>query len=424
MPLSPQQRSALIEDLVTNCDCWKHQGDREILNAMADEKLAQFKEQSLKQQQALAVANAAVSGFSDGITSYRVNPQTGKWEKALNVEEVKGKGSKQTTNTNATNATDMKKGMGKKGMPKRVVEEDEEDMEDMEDNSALPPREEYVEDGESPKVNKKKNQQRPQTTEQMIRGLPEELQNRLRIAGEIEQHEKKKLIDQLLVNVSSTDKRAHTERLMHRSVEDLRNDLALVPKREEETPEQKRQNSHNRRKSSNPSGTRHTILSENLEDDVLVVPTINWQEVGKTETPVSPLSKKQAGQVDNWEIDEEEEDYLASLPPHVRTRIQNAEIIETREKQKYIDELVSNVTDDEMEAKLRNRLSNKSLDELRDLANLVPNSQMARTPSYFGSQGVSPATNSNRNTNTAVDSDDVLPLPTIDWRDVAKGNRA
>ena len=44
MSLRAEERQALIADLTTNCDCWKGQGDRALLETLQDDKLISLKE--------------------------------------------------------------------------------------------------------------------------------------------------------------------------------------------------------------------------------------------------------------------------------------------------------------------------------------------------------------------------------------------
>lgn len=62
-------REQVIETLTANCDC-----DRAALNQLDDDGLLTHM---------ATVANAAAQGFSDGQRSFRVNPDSGKWEYRL-----------------------------------------------------------------------------------------------------------------------------------------------------------------------------------------------------------------------------------------------------------------------------------------------------------------------------------------------------
>src|SRR5262245_51774610 len=85
--LKANEREKIIEDLIANCDCWKGAEDRDILETFSDDKLITLKSNYERNAQAIAVANAAVTGFTEGNKAYRVNPQSGKWETAPIKEE-------------------------------------------------------------------------------------------------------------------------------------------------------------------------------------------------------------------------------------------------------------------------------------------------------------------------------------------------
>lgn len=96
--------------------------------------------------------------------------------------------------------------------------------------------------------------------------------------------------------------------------------------------------------------------------------------------------KKGGGKADEEEEEDEEydkkkpaknqqlsaEDWFKQAPPEVQSAVKNAMDIELREKQTLIDRLTANVEDETKKAKVQNRLKDKSLDELRDLAELAP----------------------------------------------------
>lgn len=74
-------REAIINELVTNCNCWKGENDKEVLNGFSDEKLTELKKQLDKNKNLEAVANAAKKGFeSQEGHKYTFNENTQKWE--------------------------------------------------------------------------------------------------------------------------------------------------------------------------------------------------------------------------------------------------------------------------------------------------------------------------------------------------------
>ena len=82
MALNRKERQEIIEDLTTNDDGWKEDGDDEVLNELSDEKLTVLHKVSTNSRRAIDVANVAVKGFrnDDDGTAYRINPENGQWE--------------------------------------------------------------------------------------------------------------------------------------------------------------------------------------------------------------------------------------------------------------------------------------------------------------------------------------------------------
>lgn len=127
----------------------------------------------------------------------------------------------------------------------------------------------------------------------------------------------------------------------------------------------------------------------------------NSQEGGKP-----PVNQKPVG---NRMTDEQ---WLASAPPRVQELLQNALTVETNERKRIINKLISNVRDGGKKTRLQAMLAKKSLNELRDLAELgglVGNSGETSLPNYSLAPGyIEP-------TNNVDDQEDLLPIPTINW---------
>lgn len=73
-------KEQMIAWLTTNCDCWKGQGDREILNAMSEEKLRTLQQGAQVAVQHAQVANAVKQGFDHNGTKIVYNMQTSRWD--------------------------------------------------------------------------------------------------------------------------------------------------------------------------------------------------------------------------------------------------------------------------------------------------------------------------------------------------------
>ena len=387
MGLSTNRRQEIIDDLTTNCECWSHQGDDEVLGNFTDEKLIQLKKVADREQQAIAVANAAINGFTDNNgNAYRVNPETGNWEHRR-VENAK---------------------------KKVTVQEDDEDEEDDEEEEEIPSKKRMKKmmgnsrgemEEETPPVKK------PRTREQLINSLPADMRESLKIAEEVTQREKDRVIGQILANsgVSDVDKRAHNEWLQSKSVDELRNTLSLMPKPPATEPgESKQTKQTTNRKRFNSGNSPET-------EDMLVAPVINWEPVEeKNGNGYAHNATIQNDSTNGSDYESDEPSYdelMGKLPPSYRTIVQNAVAVDARERRRLIDELTVNVEDDEAEKRLRTRLERKSVEELKDLVALTPKKEAPRPSNYFGSSV--PLTS-----NTGSDAgDDLLLPPSMDWKE-------
>lgn len=376
MALTQNQRDEIISYLTTNCPCWKGEDDADVLANFSDEKLQQLKETSV-------VANVAVKGFSDqNGNAYRVNPQTNTWQ-----HQTLAKLEEQDNNKKPA-----KKAPVANTLPEEL-EENEEDCEDEEMEYNQKPKKKAA---PLPATTNKRG--KTQTQEEIIRNLPPEFQANVQRWQEMERRKKEEIIEEILTNseVAASDKPLQYERLIKYSVDELTNTLTLIPKR------------ITKDKGAKPVTTRRPRVDDGVED-MLTVPTINWGD------NVNPTSSNVIA-VDNTDLDQDDDDVeyfevLKSLPPSVRARIQNAEAIENREKAKLIDQLTENIVDEEVEKKLRQRLSTKTVAELKDLQELNPSrGNGGNKPNYYGAAGAISNTGGH-----GAGADDVLLPPTIDW---------
>ncbi len=77
--LNEKKKKEVIDNLVANCDCWD-EDNREILNAMTDEKLNILSDHTEKLLNNAAVAEAARKGFEHGDVGYTFNEKTKSFE--------------------------------------------------------------------------------------------------------------------------------------------------------------------------------------------------------------------------------------------------------------------------------------------------------------------------------------------------------
>lgn len=365
-------RNQIIEYLISNCECWNQPGDREILNRMNDDKLAKLQEITEKEQQAVVVANTAISGFTDGKGSaYRVNPETGRWER------------KSVPTNNQDDEEEEQVAMAKRR--KSIMPEEDDEDEEMEEQIAN---------------RRRMRNSSPRTADEWLRSAPVEVQNMVQQAQMIDQREKDKIISQILVNanIADCDRRAHSERLQKRSLQELQNDLDLMPKTNEDV---------------SPRVTNSRNSSPRAASDVLLAPTIDWKETNRESTNQNGQAN---GHVLNTEFEDATDDdqALANLSPRMRAIVNNARQLEQREKARLIDELTANIADENQAAKMAHRLRNKSLEDLKDMAALLPRRMENQRVNYFGS---APNPSSTTVNTRSFDSEDVLVPQTIDWND-------
>jgi hypothetical protein len=243
---------------------------------------------------------------------------------------------------------------------------------------------------------------KPKTVDEWLSIAPEEVQNTFRYAHEIEQRQKDEIIDKLTANIAGTDKRIHQERLRKRSLDDLRNDLALLPKIQQPDPQVANAGDEDW---VSDLMSRAGRKLETVEDDgPLMLPTMNFQDVNEPIGTVGQTVKRAKYPTDT--------DWLKAAPPGVRAMVENAVAIENRERNQIIDQLTANVEDTEARLRLKDRLGEKSLEELRDLQALTrqEGGSSKRAANYVGA--AAPASNQSFSND---DKDDILPLPTMNF---------
>lgn len=359
--MTGEQRERIIDYIVANNEGWSGDGDGDLLASFSDEKLVRLHDATQNTHQAMTVANAAVNGFQEGGKAYRLNPETGRWERAVVNCDMEGGGY-----------------------------EGGEDDTDEDDDTVSPRRSKQG-------VQNRRN--KPMTVDEWYRAAPPEVQDNYRTATEIVNREKERVVQEILVNsnVPDGDRAVHRERLLQRDLEDLRSDLALMPKL-----------------SDNSNSPKHRTFGgrgRRTDPDVLGLPTINWSEVDKDGNPTEKTVSNNLTHGMDFADDMPEEEALSMLPAALRNKVLNAQAIEGRERQKLIEQIVANVNDDENEAILRRRLANKSLDELKDYMLLTPNRTTAPRANYFGAS----APIGNARSVVPDHDNDILPVPRMDW---------
>jgi len=232
----------------------------------------------------------------------------------------------------------------------------------------------------------------PANAEDWFKNAPESVQETFKIAANIEKREKEGIVEKLVANLSGPERSIHKERLMNRSLEDLQSDLALLPQQVEKPEPQPTANeapAEWAREAAALAKTQRPVK----DDEPLGLPTM---DTGKKPQP----ALASVANVDPAE--------LQQLPPNLQEMVRNAVAIEKRQKAEMIQQIIANVQGNDR-YRLEDKLSAKSLDELRDMLLLRGATEPARKPSYRGAA----APLSNVSSSTLEDENDVLPLPTM-----------
>ncbi len=218
--LNVGEKKAVVDFLVTNCDCWKDKDDAKVLNSFSDEKLVK-----LKKQTETLVANAASKATTGG------------------GNETSGSGGSVDSGRD-----DSKSG---KGMDKS------EDLDDVKDST-----------GEVKKMTK--NQEKPLTE----RLSPEELQV-WNTAVRVHDRERASIVNRLVVNVADPEqKKVLFNKLAKKDINELQEMLALLP-----PPPA---NNYNRQPElavnyfGAAGGLESVVANASDDEDILPLPTMNW----------------------------------------------------------------------------------------------------------------------------------------------------
>jgi hypothetical protein len=389
-------RTQLITWLTQNVGSWKGPEGRQVLDTMSDGMLAALKNQAEHDARAVQVANAAVEGFVDEAAGkqYRLDPETGTWqERPAENAGRKGGGKGKIPDPSVDDPEDL---------IDQGADEDEEDAAAMKRKNAK-----RIAGNASAYDDEPPRRRRPQTMDEAIASLPEPLQNTVRIAQQVERREKENVIARLLQNVGETERPAYRERLLEKSLPDLQMMASLVPSAPPADADRK------------PAVNRRVPTDDG---DVLGIPTIDWSNVNNEsrggdradnaagEGRREPLAIGPAGGQDL-----SDDEALAHLPPSLKARVQQADVVLNRERRRLIEEIVEDLPDEDDAKVIRNRLQHKSLEELRDLKILAGKRGGTRNSgaNYFGAAGAPPL----GGLGGGGSDEDVLHLPTMNWNE-------
>lgn len=297
-------RKEMIEYLVSNSPNWGDEGDRDVLNKFSDEKLTNLVGFEQEAVQAVAIANSAMEGFEDEKgNAFRLG-EDGQWlrrEPTNNNPPPFAKGKKQRVE-DPSDEEDYEMGM---------------DDEDDDDDTVV------------------ENRRRPS-----IEDLPPHIQDRLRMADELERKEKMEVINVLLADANPETRKRQEHRLLQRPLADLQADAEILANRE----------GGERSLASNRNNGRSRLKVVNPDEDILTLPGVD-----------ATTERVDNSNLTESDIDEE----INRLPPHLKALLSNARSLEAKEKRRYIDQIVSNCGSQEDEIRWRNMLASKSVDELK-----------------------------------------------------------
>lgn len=139
--------------------------------------------------------------------------------------------------------------------------------------------------------------------------------------------------------------------------------------------------------------------------------------------------KRKGKKAPAMEEDEEEmtgnltaEEWLASAPPEIAEVVHNAMQFATNEKAKLIETLTANLSGEAKKSMIR-KLATNTLDQLKDIATLLPEKAAVSTPSTPGIRRQTifsgAATPGSVTANTQKKSEPLIP-PTINWSEAVK----
>lgn len=243
------------------------------------------------------------------------------------------------------------------------------------------------------------------STEDWIKFAPPEIRETFKHAHEIEQQKKLGLISKLTANLEGEEKRNQEIRLQNRSIEDLTQDLTLIPKQQEPVKNQQ-EGKPEENWLTNILGKVGPGNNPDVKDDndALMLPTMNYDEEETDPLDTQGITTK-IPTVANME-----QQWINSAPESVRSLVQNAVAVEASQKEEIINRLTSHISNTSERMRVQDRLKERSLAELKDLEVLNPTPPNRKTD-FTGSS--TPVDNSVKL--SQHDRDDILIPPSIDF---------
>lgn len=246
MPLNASQRKQLVDQLIGNCSCqgkkpWKEE-NRETLNSLDDDTLLSLNEYQVSAQEAEIVANQALSQFE-------FDPEQGAFVNNAIPPQFMKDDEEEEEDTDEEEDEE---------------EEDEEEEETTENSQHKSKR-------NSMKKNKVTTNQRPMTDEEWLESAPPRIQSLIINALQKEEEERNQLIETITANESNE---FPEEVLTNTDTASLRALAKLAQKPV----------TRNFRLPARFDGASVPTTNQvaDSEDDLLVVPTINWSELASS----------------------------------------------------------------------------------------------------------------------------------------------
>ena len=141
-------------------------------------------------------------------------------------------------------------------------------------------------------------------------------------------------------------------------------------------------------------------LGKEPDEEPLMPPTINWADGEPKQGQAVAAGVHSSDDSEKW---------LANAPAGVKSILENAMKIEHRERDELVSKLVANIEDTNHRFRMRDKLENKPLSELREMMDLMPKTAGAPPkPNYTGA--AAPVGNIKM---SDEDKEDILPLPTM-----------
>lgn len=131
--------------------------------------------------------------------------------------------------------------------------------------------------------------------------------------------------------------------------------------------------------------------------------------------PVDEEEDEEEEEVENRQRPMSEAEWLAMAPKSIRSVVQNAQRKEATEKAELIANMVDHL-DDERRPAVAKILNTKSLDELQLLSSLTGKPVETETVANYRGQ----ATPFTINRSKIVEKNEILPIPTINWKEDSK----